>query len=78
MQTQHSNDRLLLKDQSKSLEGRAVVERKAIEEQLKREPAEKKVMRAAKEIKSLRQANQGLQAENKGLKNQHILKCIFG
>ncbi len=61
----------LLTDQRETKEGRAVVERKAIEESLKRENAEKRLKAMSKKLKSLR-------AENDTLKGRGLIKKLFG
>jgi len=60
----------LLTDQRDFNEGRAVADRKAIEEQLKREMAEKKIKNMVKKLREL-------QAENIELKSRGIWNFLF-
>lgn len=61
----------LLTDQREFNEGRAVAERKAIEESMRKEAAEKRLKSMAKKL-------QELQAENLALKGRGFFKKLFG
>jgi AcrR family transcriptional regulator len=61
----------LLTDQREFNEGRAVAERKAIEESIKKEAAEKRLKLMAKKLHEL-------QAENEALKGRGLFKKLFG
>jgi len=61
----------LLTDQREFNEGRAVAERKAIEEGLRKEAAEKRLKAMANRLREL-------QAENEALKGRGLFKKLFG